>query len=151
LDQFILLAVYTAIRMINLSCVRITFFKLPVCTVWKIFCQMSYYRRILTFFQFKEFIPFFFFWWHRGLNLASCLLGRCSYLLEPLRQPFFVMAFFEIGSWELFAQGWLWIVILLISASWVTRITNVSHWYPAKDFILISIPEPSHVSLLEKF
>jgi hypothetical protein len=27
--------------------------------------------------------------------------------------------------------GWFWIMILLISASWVARITGVSHWYPA--------------------
>jgi hypothetical protein len=27
--------------------------------------------------------------------------------------------------------GWLWTVILLISASWVARITRKSHWCPA--------------------
>jgi hypothetical protein len=30
-----------------------------------------------------------------------------------------VLGFFEIGSHELFARGWLGTVILLISASWV--------------------------------
>jgi hypothetical protein len=39
------------------------------------------------------------------------------------------MGFCKIES--LFAQGWLCTVILLISASWVTRITDVSHWHPA--------------------
>jgi hypothetical protein len=41
------------------------------------------------------------------------------------------MGFFEIGSHELFAQDWLQTVILLISASWVARITGMSHQRPA--------------------
>jgi hypothetical protein len=36
---------------------------------------------------------------------------------------FFVIGFFKIGSFQLFAQAGL---ILLISASWVARITGVS-------------------------
>jgi hypothetical protein len=47
--------------------------------------------------------------------------------LEPLYQPFFVKVFFEIGSLEPFAQGWLRTAILLISASRVARITGMSH------------------------
>jgi hypothetical protein len=42
--------------------------------------------------------------------------------------------FLEIGSHELFAVGWLQTLILLISASQVTRITCVGHWYPADYF-----------------
>jgi hypothetical protein len=38
------------------------------------------------------------------------------------------MGFYKIGFQELFAWDWLWTVILLISSSWVTRITGVSHW-----------------------
>jgi hypothetical protein len=41
------------------------------------------------------------------------------------------MGFFEIGSLKLFAQGWIWTVILLLSASPVTRITGMSHWHLA--------------------
>jgi hypothetical protein len=26
--------------------------------------------------------------------------------------------------------GWLWTSILLISASWIARITGVRHWWP---------------------
>jgi hypothetical protein len=37
-----------------------------------------------------------------------------------------VLGFFEIGSRELFAQGWLQTTIPLISASRVARITGVS-------------------------
>jgi hypothetical protein len=44
-----------------------------------------------------------------------------------------VLGIFEIGSQEPFAQGWLWIVILLMSASRVARITGVSHQHLAKD------------------
>jgi hypothetical protein len=48
--------------------------------------------------------------------------------LEPLQQSFFVKRFFETGSHKLFARGWLQTMILLISASWEARITDVSHW-----------------------
>jgi hypothetical protein len=40
-----------------------------------------------------------------------------------------------MGSCELFAWCWLQTSILLISASWVVRITNVTHWYPARNSI----------------
>jgi hypothetical protein len=55
-----------------------------------------------------------------GLNLG----------LTPWANPpalFLWWVFSEIGSWELFTQGWLWTAILLISASPVARITGVSH------------------------
>jgi hypothetical protein len=44
-----------------------------------------------------------------------------------LQTPCFVMRFFQIGAHELFTQGWLQTSILLISASWVARITGMSH------------------------
>jgi hypothetical protein len=37
-----------------------------------------------------------------------------------------VMGFFKMVNY--LPRGWLWTVILLISASWVARITGVSHW-----------------------
>jgi hypothetical protein len=40
---------------------------------------------------------------------------------------FWQMGSFEIESCKLIAWGWLWTPILLISASWVTRITGVVH------------------------
>jgi hypothetical protein len=43
-----------------------------------------------------------------------------------------VLGIFEIVSLELFAQGWLQTMILLISASWVAKITGVSHRHPAR-------------------
>jgi hypothetical protein len=52
--------------------------------------------------------------------------------LELLHQPYF---FFNGCFWDRVSQticpGWLWIAILLISASWVAGITDVSHWCPA--------------------
>jgi hypothetical protein len=42
---------------------------------------------------------------------------------------------------ELFAQVWLQTVILLVSASWVARITGMSHRHPAFNSSLI---DPIH-------
>jgi hypothetical protein len=53
--------------------------------------------------------------------------------LEPLHYPYFCEGFFEIGSrnCKLFPRGWLRTMILLVSASWVARITSMSHRHPA--------------------
>jgi hypothetical protein len=45
--------------------------------------------------------------------------------------PFFMMGFFKIGSWELFARGQIQTTVLLIFDSWVARITGVRHWHLA--------------------
>jgi hypothetical protein len=56
--------------------------------------------------------------------------------LKPLHQPCFVEGFFQDRiSWTIYL-GWLWTVILLISASCVARLTDVSHWHPAALVIL---------------
>jgi hypothetical protein len=56
--------------------------------------------------------------------------------LETLHQPFFAKGFFQDKiSWTIFS-GWLWTMILLISASWVARITGVSHWHLASIYFL---------------
>jgi hypothetical protein len=54
--------------------------------------------------------------WTQGLMFA----GHTLLPLEPLRQPCFVMGFFEIGSQKLLDQGWFWSAILLISAARIT-------------------------------
>jgi hypothetical protein len=54
--------------------------------------------------------------------------------LEPLHRPFFVMGIFEIGSHGSICLGWLQTAILLISSSWVARITGVSHQGPTMYF-----------------
>jgi hypothetical protein len=40
-----------------------------------------------------------------------------AFTLSHSTSPFFVMNFFEIGSQELFARGWLQTMVLLFSAS----------------------------------
>jgi hypothetical protein len=50
--------------------------------------------------------------------------------------------FFEVRSHELTTWDWLRIVILLLTASWVARITGVSHWCLEKNlFCLFKIPK----------
>jgi hypothetical protein len=53
--------------------------------------------------------------------------------LEPL-QPALLLwwCFRDRVSWSI-CLHWLWISILLISASWVARITDVSHQHLASD------------------
>jgi hypothetical protein len=51
--------------------------------------------------------------------------------LKALHQPIFGMGFFKTRPNELFAWSLFWTVIFLISASWVARITGVSHKYSA--------------------
>jgi hypothetical protein len=71
----------------------------------------------------------FFFWWYWGLNSGSY---ACSgpLPLEPLHQPFyFCDEFFRERVLWTICPGWLRTVILLISASWVARITDVNHWH----------------------
>jgi hypothetical protein len=51
--------------------------------------------------------------------------------LSHSANPCFVLGIFEIGCWELFAQGWLRNMILLISVYWVAMIIGVSHWHLA--------------------
>jgi hypothetical protein len=58
------------------------------------------------------------FFWGGYLDLNS---GRTPY------QHFFVKGFFEIGSYGTICPCWLWTTVLLFSASWVGRITGVSH------------------------
>jgi hypothetical protein len=49
--------------------------------------------------------------------MASRLLGRLFYYLSHSTSIFFVLGIFETGPQELFAQGWIRTIILLISAS----------------------------------
>jgi hypothetical protein len=60
---------------------------------------------------------------------ALVLLGRNS-ISWATPAALFVLGIFEIGSHKLFIWGWLQTLILLISASWIARITDLSHWHP---------------------
>jgi hypothetical protein len=56
---------------------------------------------------------------------ASQLLGRCFYCLRNFSIPFWNGFFQDRVLWSI-CLGWLQIAILLISASWVARITGMS-------------------------
>jgi hypothetical protein len=70
-----------------------------------------------------------FFLWDWGLNS-----GPTSWPTPPVFLwwgfGFLVFLFQDRVSWT-FCLAWLWTMILLISAFWVTRITSVSHQCPA--------------------
>jgi hypothetical protein len=65
------------------------------------------------------FLFFFFFLWYWGLNS-----GPSPWATLP---ALFLWGVFKIGSPRTICLGWLQTMILLISASWVARITGVSH------------------------
>jgi hypothetical protein len=90
---------------------------------------------VSTYFLFS-FREFFFFWRHWGLNLGPHTCRQVLLPLEPLQQTLFVMGVFKIRASELFAWSWLWTLILLSPAFWVARITGMSHWCPAREWIL---------------
>jgi hypothetical protein len=58
--------------------------------------------------------------------LCLCVCGTRVWTqglyLESLRQPIFVMGFFQDRVSQIICPGWLWTASLLISASWVARI-----------------------------
>jgi hypothetical protein len=71
---------------------------------------------------------------HIDSNFFVCGTGAWTQglHLEPVYQSFLVKGFFGDRVLQTFCQGWLWTVSLLISASWVARITGVSHhWHSA--------------------
>jgi hypothetical protein len=53
-------------------------------------------------------------------------------------QPYFVIGLFKIGSSKLFAWGWIWTMILLISASLVARFIGVDHQCPVRIFYFLA-------------
>jgi hypothetical protein len=63
--------------------------------------------------------------------LAILGLELRPFTLSHSTSPIFVKGFFEIESCRTICPGWLQTGILLISASWVARITGVSHQRPA--------------------
>jgi hypothetical protein len=105
------------------SCPGAVKWTIPLALVWHTPGPLSVFSSLMLkqSIQLSNFFFLFFFFfcgaeaWTEGLHL------------EPLHQPIFVMGFFEIGSHELFDQGWFQTTILLISASWVARITGMSH------------------------
>jgi hypothetical protein len=59
------------------------------------------------------------------LFIYFCSIGAWTQGLHL--EPFCVMSFFEMGVLQTICRDWLWMAILLIPASWVARITGLSH------------------------
>jgi hypothetical protein len=68
----------------------------------------------------RSFLPHFFFFCGTGVWTQDLHL-------EPLHQPYFHEVLFWDRVSQTICQGWHQTEILLISASWVTRITGMSH------------------------
>jgi hypothetical protein len=61
--------------------------------------------------------------------------------LEPLHQPIFCDACFQDSVSQTISPDWLWMAILLISASWLGRIPGVGHRHPVSmEFCLGILP-----------
>jgi hypothetical protein len=89
----------------------------------KLRCELSvFYRGPLS--EDNLFNSYFFVVLRFELRVSH-LLGRHSTTWQ-LCQPSFVLGIFEIGSCFC-CPGWLWTTILLIYASQVARITEMSH------------------------
>jgi hypothetical protein len=73
---------------------------------------------------------FFLCVWYQGLNS-----GPIPWTTLP--SPFYVRYFRDRVSRNILPPGWRLITILLISTSWVARITGVSDWCLAQQFILL--------------
>jgi hypothetical protein len=73
---------------------------------------------------------FFFFWVVLGLELKA-------YTLSHSTSPIFCEGFFQGRVSQNYLPGLLWTVILLICASWVARITGMSHWHLAHNFFKV--------------
>jgi hypothetical protein len=77
---------------------------------------------------------------------ASHLLGKRSTTCHST-SSFFLIGFFQDRiSWTV-CLGWLWTLLLLISASWVSRITGMSHQCLTAIGILTSPPPPGDFDL----
>jgi hypothetical protein len=66
---------------------------------------------------------YFFFLMVLGLELRA-------YALSHSASSFLCWVFSRWGLTK-YLLGWLWTIILLISATWVARIIGMSHWWPA--------------------
>jgi hypothetical protein len=56
------------------------------------------------------------------------LAGQVFLPPEAVLQPLFSNQCFEVETYEQFGWCWLWSTLLLISASWVPKITEMRHW-----------------------
>jgi hypothetical protein len=74
-----------------------------------------------------------------GFELGATHLKTGALPLEPLCQSLFVMVLFSDRVSRTICLGWLQTTIFLISASWVVRITGMSHWMLAPKKFLSTV------------
>jgi hypothetical protein len=77
----------------------------------------------------------FCFWWYWVWTQGRTLARQMLYYLSHSASPFLCGFFWDRVSWTI-CPGWPQTKILLISASWVARITEMSHWCPEWHLIL---------------
>jgi hypothetical protein len=66
-----------------------------------------------------------------GFELSFILARKALCHLSHSSSPFLCWVFSSEGLLCMTdCQGWLQTMILMISASWVARITGMSHWHP---------------------
>jgi hypothetical protein len=96
---------------------------LPFLSFPSFFPLLPSFLTFFPFFSFLSFFPFLSFF----LSVLGLELG--AYTLRYSTSPF-CHGFFQDILWTI-CLGWLQTVILLISASWISRIAGVSHQCPA--------------------
>jgi hypothetical protein len=66
-----------------------------------------------------------------GVGTQGLMLARqVFYHWSHLTSPFLCWAFWDgVSQTQTICLGWLWTSVLLTSASWVARVTDVSCWY----------------------
>jgi hypothetical protein len=84
-----------------------------------------------------SFIHYFFGGWDWGLNSGFHTCKVVTLSPGPCLLSIFALVIFEDGVLRTSCLGWLWTLILPISASQVARITGVSHWHPADFFYFL--------------
>jgi hypothetical protein len=77
----------------------------------------------------RRLIPYLF------IDFCSTGVWLRTHTLSHSTSPFLCWSFWDRVSWNI-CPGYLWIAILLISASWVIRIIGGSHCHPADYYFL---------------
>jgi hypothetical protein len=122
---------------------RLCFWKLalPIVALLMTLSKSPYFKIVLAVLQkykhevFFSFKMCFFCVWYWGLNSG------------PTTWATPVILFCDGCFWDRVLQT-IWTVILLMSASWVARIKDMSHWHPAKNVIYLKL---FHVKIFFQF
>jgi hypothetical protein len=132
LQFFIFLFIFSGVLEIKLGLAKHTFHQWPTSsTPALVLLLYSFLGRSYTFISNY---PTSLCLWAQGFTLAKQTL----YCLSHTSSAFCSGYFGDEVLWTI-CSNWLRVMILLISASKVARITGVSHWHPALHFFLITV------------